>query len=247
MRGKPPSPCPGRRGPVAHPRACGENQPATAAWPLNEGSSQCVRGKRKVFEWPCTTTRLIPARAGKTWTPDSLAAGSAAHPRACGENAARALQLHHRRGSSPRVRGKRSRTGQSSRRPGLIPARAGKALSRQMRWAALAAHPRACGENLLTPDSDEAHPAHPRACGENSSWKSLSFWMPGSSPRVRGKRRGVPRSHHHRRLIPARAGKTTGRARDAPSARAHPRACGENQLVPVPLHPLGGSSPHARG
>ena len=69
----------------------------------------------------------------------------------------------------------------------------------------------------------------------------------GSSPLTRGKLPVVQRDQAARGLIPAHAGKTTGRARPAGQSWAHPRSRGEN------IEKLGGSfetlgsSPLTRG
>ena len=98
--------------------------------------------------------------------------------------------------------------------------------------------------------SQPRHPprtAHPRACGENPSSLPSNTILLGSSPRVRGK----PRVFAHKRavsgLIPARAGKTTGRAPREASRRAHPRACGENGVTATTETTGPGSSPRVRG
>ena len=71
--------------------------------------------------------------------------------------------------------------------------------------------------------------------------------VPGSSPRMRGKRVcSVPISWRLG-LIPAHAGKTVLFEVRAAAARAHPRACGEN-TIPRSFHrSLSGSSPRMRG
>ena len=69
----------------------------------------------------------------------------------------------------------------------------------------------------------------------------------GSSPRVRGKLRGRGVRAHRHRLIPARAGKTNGRAPWASPTGAHPRACGENDDTGGETRVIGGSSPRVRG
>ena len=71
---------------------------------------------------------------------------------------------------------------------GLIPARAGKTLPRNLKDLIIWAHPRACGENLVG-----------GSVGHRGS---------GSSPRVRGKRGKGVADGLAARLIPARAGKT---------------------------------------
>ena len=110
----------------AHPRACGENQTKDTAPDPATGSSPRVRGKRPVAGESDGLVGLIPARAGKTQVGMTLWGCSWAHPRACGENAIRAETVNGLRGSSPRVRGKRTHDGRGRRPRGLIPARAGK-------------------------------------------------------------------------------------------------------------------------
>ena len=69
----------------------------------------------------------------------------------------------------------------------------------------------------------------------------------GSSPRVRGKRVPGPVGAPRRRLIPARAGKTTAPTPPSPAPPAHPRACGENVRQGVHGFSSVGSSPRVRG
>ena len=71
--------------------------------------------------------------------------------------------------------------------------------------------------------------------------------MEGSSPRMRGKRREAPRLLDPRGLIPAHAGKTWPRTKPQRRTGAHPRACGENVIVPSALETVPGSSPRMRG
>ena len=130
-------------------------------------------------------------------------------------------------GSSPRVRGKFGERAPVVGLDGLIPARAGKIRRASSRgWA---------------------RRAHPRACGENRRGVRTGGIPPGSSPRVRGKRR-TPRSPHPvGGLIPARAGKTAVVCGLAGFRRAHPRACGENTSQSSSTWTVSGSSPRVRG
>ena len=151
----------------AHPRVCGENPPTFLNPNSAAGSSPRVRGKRRTNRHRAHSGGLIPACAGKTYTPVFLSGGGWAHPRVCGENGRGVEPRRRRAGSSPRVRGKPCRTGPVSMRSGLIPACAGKTLPRSKTRHASWAHPRVCGENLIG--------MHARIPCE------------GSSPRVRGK------------------------------------------------------------
>ena len=193
---------------TAHPRACGENMTNRMLQATGQGSSPPVRGKHDephaAGHWP----GLIPARAGKTCTRCNPRRGGGAHPRACGKNSSSSTPATRRLGSSPRVRGK-PHVDMSSPHPSrLIPARAGKTGSTRPWGAPAAAHPRACGENVVDGVYGPA--------------------TNGSSPRVRGKPCDRAPGTARAGLIPARAGKTARRVWSSAGARAHPRACGEN-------------------
>ena len=196
-----------RRG--AHPRACGENSllsdpqailggssprvrgkqpPLDVREPAGGGSSPRVRGKRCLRSHGHRPGGLIPARAGKTGPTPSASSTKPAHPRACGENDYLVPDRQRDPGSSPRVRGKQSRGAPCETATGLIPARAGKTGATCTAPSSGRAHPRACGENLMSDCSDSVYD--------------------GSSPRVRGKRGGDGEDAGLGGLIPARAGKT---------------------------------------
>ena len=154
----------------AHPRACGENRRGVRTGGIPPGSSPRVRGKHTRKRGISRASGLIPARAGKTgrWFPHAFA--SRAHPRVCGENAGRSLSTTTWSGSSPRVRGKLPQSGRWGQGVRLIPACAGKTPCSSACCAYRRAHPRVCGEN-----DARVFPTAPAS---------------GSSPRVRGKRRG---------------------------------------------------------
>ena len=73
----------------AHPRACGENDGDSVCLQFGVGSSPRMRGKPRPSARTGTGGGLIPAHAGKTEIYEDEAATAAAHPRACGENAAK--------------------------------------------------------------------------------------------------------------------------------------------------------------
>ena len=89
--------------------------------------------------------------------------------------------------------------------------------------------------------------AHPRAGGENSSHSSRSSAPPGSSPRGRGKRPSTKKDPRPYGLIPARAGKTASSCRARVDRAAHPRAGGENAEHRADPVDESGSSPRGRG
>ena len=206
--GKTPACPPGEPGRGAHPRACGENEVAGRGGEVPCGSSPRVRGKPGHLVAGQRSERLIPARAGKTRTPAAPPRHGWAHPRACGENPREEPPPRLSEGSSPRVRGKLDAPSTRRTAARLIPARAGKTVRSTIPGA--------------------SHAAHPRACGENPSGRTGIPGRTGSSPRVRGKQARREPEVLHRRLIPARAGKTFGSHGEGNWRPAHPRACGEN-------------------
>ena len=109
-----------------HPRACGENGHRQSHRDGDCGSPPRMRGKLGSRGLVVSTRRITPAHAGKTQRNAYGLVSSADHPRACGENAALRLQLRRRRGSPPRMRGKRRMATLAASRTRITPAHAGK-------------------------------------------------------------------------------------------------------------------------
>ena len=130
-------------------------------------------------------------------------------------------------GSSPLTRGKPPIGRARRRRPGLIPAHAGKTTQRPCPLTRSTAHPRSRGENLI--------PGCLIAPGA------------GSSPLTRGKQSIRSLKPPMRGLIPAHAGKTMKRNRRTSAYRAHPRSRGENHGGRSWVLRSPGSSPLTRG
>ena len=84
-------------------------------------------------------------------------------------------------------------------------------------------------------------------CGENQHCLQDVEQQDGSSPRMRGKRRTFFFTCRGQGLIPAHAGKTTGRGIPSLGNKAHPRACGENSGAERTSVTFAGSSPRMRG
>ena len=211
----------------AHPRVCGENYTENAPVRSSAGSSPRVRGKLEGGFFHVAPVGLIPACAGKTGRRRFKQGCGAAHPRVCGENKFVGVGGAAHDGSSPRVRGKLEGGFFHVAPVGLIPACAGK--------------------TTADPVSHIAPWAHPRVCGENHIVEIEIVRAAGSSPRVRGKPSISSDPLRHGRLIPACAGKTAGDYRRQGGARAHPRVCGENELIANGSKLSQGSSPRVRG
>ena len=206
---------------------CGENVKSCSPPRRSLGSSPRVRGKRTHERSDGPYDGLIPACAGKTIRCARICVKSWAHPRVCGENLIGLQVKPGHPGSSPRVRGKRSRGAYKVNKGRLIPACAGKTIP---------------AYEAINEDR-----AHPRVCGENYPMLRPFMKAAGSSPRVRGKRERRRRPGREPGLIPACAGKTGSATGGRSSPRAHPRVCGENASTSLAVAWTMGSSPRVRG
>ena len=118
---------------------------------LEDGSSPLTRGKPAPKVSVATTTRLIPAHAGKTAPLSRVYLLMEAHPRSRGENLNAVAGGNADTGSSPLTRGKPILTAGLTRCIGLIPAHAGKTFDAARHVVHRAAHPRSRGENICCP------------------------------------------------------------------------------------------------
>ena len=172
----------------AHPRSRGENAGDGCPVCHEGGSSPLTRGKRLRVGGLRVGCGLIPAHAGKTQPHERGRAESWAHPRSRGENLSDLFIDAAAQGSSPLTRGKPNASTANPPPTGLIPAHAGKTITKRNRPRPWPAHPRSRGENYAT----RRNPDNPT----------------GSSPLTRGKPRNGSLSTSTPRLIPAHAGKT---------------------------------------
>ena len=108
-----------------HPRACGEQTSSRLATTCTGGSSPRMRGTGTGSGAPSCEGRFIPAHAGNRQNASPHAAGTAVHPRACGEQGGCPLTRRALGGSSPRMRGTDPRPGPSPTSGRFIPAHAG--------------------------------------------------------------------------------------------------------------------------
>ena len=193
-----------------HPRACGANLSMGLPESSVTGSSPRMRGKRQRLPQPRCQRRIIPAHAGQTHSPARSPISATDHPRACGANPSLGVVAVFPSGSSPRMRGKPDLIGAGGPRGRIIPAHAGQT-------------PTAVRFPLFPPD-------HPRACGANPIFSACRWTHFGSSPRMRGKRRGRVVGQAQGRIIPAHAGQTGTLCSGHRGSPDHPRACGANPV-----------------
>ena len=227
-----------------------------------------MRGKLRRLTPAFFANRITPADAGKTFSVPSSSGKLQDHPRGCGENrVARAFQTV-RKGSPPRMRGKRT--------------------IYETRNVENEDHPRGCGENALratamtisrgspprmrgkhvftdiienedriTPaDAGKtsgclvyrgSHKDHPRGCGENRARELYQEQYAGSPPRMRGKPVNLRLIAAAVGITPADAGKTFTFEPVCYAAEDHPRGCGENRLFETLRQQGYGSPPRMRG
>ena len=69
-----------------HPRSCGANAHGLAPFVSRSGSSPLVRGQRSGMRLNRLTRRIIPARAGPTYSKRMTKTTATDHPRSCGAN-----------------------------------------------------------------------------------------------------------------------------------------------------------------
>ena len=87
-------------------------------------------------------------------------------------------------------------------------------------------------------------PAH---AGKTAHPDTARRTVPGSPPRMRGKRRSISCLVPPYRITPAHAGKTRQVLRGKAFREDHPRACGENLIMCEGLQERMGSPPRMRG
>ena len=153
-----------------------------------EGTSPRARGKHSPSMFSTSSSRNIPACAGKTAGIDQADANRQEHPRVRGENREVFEGEDFYSGTSPRTRVKQVVDAEKRLDLGNIPAHAGKTLHQT---------------------GAENHAAeHPRARGENTLDMMLQEPTRGTSPRTRGKHDWGHVLEAFGRNIPAHAGKT---------------------------------------
>ena len=212
---------------TVHPRACGEHAIFEDDATADGGSSPRLRGTRVANDAEDEDGRFIPAPAGNTHEAVTLEGKESVHPRACGEHRPGRPGAPDRDGSSPRLRGTLAPAATRISSGRFIPAPAGNTRN----GAAVLSYP----------------PVHPRACGEHSVPSGEEGSTTGSSPRLRGTRRGPGGVRRRRRFIPAPAGNTPQQTCSPAKSSVHPRACGEHDALRSQGRNIDGSSPRLRG
>ena len=97
-------------------------------------------------------SRIIPADAGSTSSPENSSSRCWDHPRGCGEHPQARPVPPVRLGSSPRMRGALVDFGKKTGNIRIIPADAGSTSNASKTFGLSKDHPRGCGEHLAEND-----------------------------------------------------------------------------------------------
>ena len=172
------------------------------------GSSPRGRGKPLNFAGLDSSTRLIPAWAGKTKDGAGVTSTPRAHPRVGGENEKDVAPFDMKEGSSPRGRGKPRRVepalqdalahprvgGENDALSraldlgvGSSPRGRGKRVRPVLRRVVVGLIPAWAGKTMKRRKTSSLITAHPRVGGENAIFWARRVVTWGSSPRGRGK------------------------------------------------------------
>ena len=108
-----------------HPRVCGEHDGGDVFQNGREGSSPRMRGTRARIRADRIPDGIIPAYAGNTCRLVRWVSLAGDHPRVCGEHGGSFAFVRDAVGSSPRMRGTPTVTGDPNNGVGIIPAYAG--------------------------------------------------------------------------------------------------------------------------
>ena len=197
-----------------HPRIRGESWLPLRILRVMLETSPHTRGKPKTATHRRSTSRNIPAYAGKAELIENRAEFVKKHPRIRGESLMFPLLAMVLLETSPHTRGKPPIASAQGNPIRNIPAYAGKA--------------RRSGLSKILEEK------HPRIRGESQSISSLISMLSETSPHTRGKPTMPCKSTISCGNIPAYAGKARGLAPVAEKDRKHPRIRGES-LICLPV------------
>ena len=210
-----------------HPRSRGVYCCGTAAPSSWAGSSPLARGLLRAHGAPGSAAGIIPARAGFTVGRRPARRRRRDHPRSRGVYPSKLPGPPMMWGSSPLARGLLVSVDPGVPLDGIIPARAGFTCT-------------TTGPNCPTRD-------HPRSRGVYATSDQRYPQLGGSSPLARGLLTAPVDAGGVIRIIPARAGFTSGRRSAPSSATDHPRSRGVYPCRSRRTPCRSGSSPLARG
>ena len=137
---------------MVHPHACGENYNILGWRSIIIGSPPRLWGKLANTMLDGNLDRFTPTLVGKTLTQISSIMSQTVHPHACGENTVILVTKDGRRGSPPRLWGKRGSDHWKVLDIRFTPTLVGKTPKQLTARDELSVHPHACGENAALPN-----------------------------------------------------------------------------------------------
>ncbi len=233
--------------PSEHPRAGGEDRVERAVGAVGRGIPPRWRGGPLAEGQDGQAERNTPALAGMTTAVEEQRRRPSDHPRAGGEDS-RAMSTTLPDTGTPCAGGedagqpvaRRKALGTPPRWRGGQPGRA-RMDGPDRNTPALAGRTDATNSNLGSTTE------RPRAGGEDPSRSASTQWRNGTPPRWRGGRHGLLGGSARGRNTPALAGRTPTRTGSRAGTAEHPRAGGEDDVLPVTELPADGTPPRWRG
>ena len=204
------------------PTRVGKTADRSAFEMIHRGSPPRVWGRLTPSRRRVDEHWFTPTRVGKTSSRWSMRPTHSVHPHACGEDLPIPMPASARRGSPPRVWGRRCSSVPCRERRRFTPTRVGKTSS------------------PLLDSADRT--VHPHACGEDVRRRMMAVLRSGSPPRVWGRHSADWWRRDGGRFTPTRVGKTSSSRSRAPRTAVHPHACGED-IVAHKSNPRGVGSP----
>ena len=220
------------------------------------GSPPHLRGKHDFYIPTPVIIRITPAPAGKTLWSKISNPKLQDHPRTCGENIKYFRISFSWLGSPPHLRGKQAlhkfsidcvvdhpRTCGENIYPlptaksvwGSPPHLRGKLYFKSESGVSVGITPAPAGKTPTVKSYPIFFQDHPRTCGENEANRKVKKFIRGSPPHLRGKQFRKNKIGIQRRITPAPAGKTTRVFACISVYGDHPRTCGENLNLKLPL------------
>ena len=170
-----------------HSRVCRKNSVPCANDETPSGSPPRVREKLYYTGHAPNPFGITPACAGKTNAVPLVLSVSWDHPRVCGKNSRISARSLDSPGSPPRVREKRLHDCKGLAFSGITPACAGKTLISKCCEIIIRDHPRVCGKNFCSIETNQMTSGSPPRVREKLHQEYNQTNTPGITPACAGK------------------------------------------------------------
>ena len=210
-----------------YPRVCGGTAWNRAGIIGRAGLSPRMRGNHCNGQTWGRSIRSIPAYAGEPSRGRAVVFSHQVYPRVCGGTPVLPRQSRRDGGLSPRMRGNHH----------ALPFRI--LIQRSI--------PAYAGEPSRSSSATVSAQVYPRVCGGTDHYLATRPHRRGLSPRMRGNRLGLVKSHNISRSIPAYAGEPSTAPPPGDFPVVYPRVCGGTHIVGHRHCHFSGLSPRMRG